>query len=193
MWTSEFDDLNKIFFGLDFVPDPIHKARFESAIFWVTFGRDDGEQDHLPLNISTLSPANALDTIAASPDESVLSIDDDSWNSCSSEGSVHQGTATKIHAQGLHSPTATWSFGGGTGRGLEASYTLSVVLPTTTRVWMEFWAKAVLIRGDTMLLDPRHKITLETGTKDKPYQRILDLSIAIERTGSLDQQDSSSI
>ncbi len=50
---------------------------------------------------------------------------------------------------------------------------------------MEFWAEAVLIRGDTMLLDPRHKLTLKTGTKDKPYQRILDLSIAIESTGEL--------
>ncbi len=183
MWNSEFDVPNKIFLGLDFAPNPIHKARFESAIFSVTFGRDDEKQDRL--NILDLSPVNALDTVAASPDESVLSMDSDSWSSWSSEESVHQRATTNIRAEGLGSPTATWWFDEGTSLGLEASYTLWVELPTTKRVWMEFWAEAVLIRGDTMLLDPRHKLTLKTGTKDKPYQRILDLSIAIESTGEL--------
>ncbi len=183
MWNSEFDVPNKIFLGLDFAPNPIHKARFESAIFSVTFGRDDEKQDRL--NILDLSPVNALDTVAASPDESVLSMDSDSWSSWSSEESIHQGATTNIRAEGLGSPTATWWFDEGTSPGLEASYTLWVELPTTKRVWMEFWTEAVLIRGDTMLFDPRHKLTLKTGTKDKPYQRILDLSIAIEGTGEL--------
>lgn len=176
MWNSETEDPNKIFFGLHFMPDPIHKARFESARFWVTFGRDDGEEEHLPLNVLELTPASAADTITASVDDAI-----DSSSIWSGEEPVRRGTATDIRGQGLHSPTAVWSFVEGTSRGLDASYTLSVVLPTTTRVWMKFWAKAVLIRGDTIPLDLRHKVTLKTGTMEEPYQRILDLSVAMER------------
>ncbi|KAK0475133.1 hypothetical protein IW261DRAFT_502402 [Armillaria novae-zelandiae] len=176
MWNSETGNPNKIFFGLHFMPDPIHKARFESARFWVTFGRDDGEEEHLPLNVLELTPASAADTITASPDDAT-----DSSSIWSGEEPVRLGTATDIRGQGLHSPTAVWSLVEGTSRGLDASYTLSVGLPTTTRVWMKFWAKAVLIRGDTIPLDLRHKVTLKTGTMEEPYQRILDLSVAMER------------
>lgn len=176
MWNSETENPNKIFFGLHFMPDPIHKARFESARFWVTFGHDDGEEGHLPLNVLELAPASAVDTIIASPDDAI-----DSSSIWSGGEPVRRGTATDIRGQGLHSPTAVWSLVEGTSRGLDASYTLSVVLPTTTRVWMKFWAKAVLIRGDTIPLDLRHKVTLKTGTMEEPYQRILDLSVAMER------------
>ncbi|KAK0446542.1 uncharacterized protein EV420DRAFT_893043 [Desarmillaria tabescens] len=182
MWNSENEDPNKIFFGLHFMPDPIHKARFESARFWVTFGRDDGDEEHLPLNVLELAPTSAADTITASPDSDVMgSTEFDNSSIWSGEEAIRRGTPTDIRGQGLHSPTAVWSFVEGTSRGLDASYTLSVVLPTTTRVWMKFWAKAVLIRGDTIPLDLRHKMTLKTGTMEEPYQRILDLSVAMER------------
>lgn len=178
MWNSETEDPNKIFFGLHFMPDPTQRARFESAIFRVIFGRDNGKEGHSPLNVLELAPTSAADTIPASPDDA---IEPGSWSNWSGEEPVRQRTETYIYGSGLYSSAAGWGFIEGTSQGLDASYTLSVLLPRTTRICIEFWAKAVLIRGDTKPLDPRHKVTLKIGTMEKPYQRILDLSVAMER------------
>ena len=60
--------------------------------------------------------------------------------------------------------------------GLDAHYTLSVLLPQNiTSVWMKFWSKAVLREGSAFL-GMGTGITLKSGTAEQPFRRVIDLS-----------------
>jgi len=181
------DDVpEKVCFEINFIPDPTEKARFESAMFQVTFGRDGGEKNHAPLTLLDVFPRTADDLISrtffsayAEGDSSNKIHDDEPPPTSSREGvlRIYGGKITTISGQGVHSPTATWNFVEGDTHGLGANYKLWVRLPSTSRVWMKLYAKAVLVKPEGL----RKRVTLQAGSLDEQYERRLDLrGVALE-------------
>ncbi|EKM50734.1 uncharacterized protein PHACADRAFT_264193 [Phanerochaete carnosa HHB-10118-sp] len=197
LWNAPHEDPGRVYFNLDFMPDPVKKARFESVLFSVTFGQDSEGGKHTPLAIKDLFPTDSDDAasrplLAPQVDEisSEQAVLDDGSSFVSSldedrrsDASV---TATVIRGQGLHSPTAVWNITEGKTSsnrlGLDAHYSMYITLPTSSTVWMKFWAKAVLVSGDQVGLGLKHRATLQIGTAEKPYERVLDLSEVLNQT-----------
>lgn len=164
------------------MPDPSERARFESALFSVSFGHDDAEEQHPPINILDLTPLNTSETTS----RTFFSANEPLQDDPDAEVDVlNKGTATLVYGRGIKTATAVWTFEeseeGQARQGLDAHYTLSVTLPETRRVWMKFWGKAVLVRSDNSMLGAlRRPVTLKAGTMETPYTRVLDLSVAIQ-------------
>lgn len=195
LWNVPHNTEGKVYFSIDFMPDPVKKARFESAMFSVTFGSDSGDGKHTPMMIRDLYPVNAEDMVvrplltsqlvdAPGAEEGV----DDAASFVSSLDSVTttggSSTSTVMTGQGLHSPTAVWNISAEKGAmaryGLETHYDMYAAVSTTGRVWMKFWAKAVLVSGDETGLSLKRTTTLKIGTMEQSYERVLDLRDMIE-------------
>lgn len=58
-----------------------------------------------------------------------------------------------------------------------------VTLPTTSRVWMKFRGQAVLVGEEDSAYPLKHRATLKIGTLEKPFERVLDLSEMLRRSG----------
>ncbi|KDR75823.1 hypothetical protein GALMADRAFT_508187 [Galerina marginata CBS 339.88] len=176
LWIEPRESPCKIFFGLDFMPDPVVKERFQSASFHVTFGHDDPEGQHPPLKILDIS-SNCIGE-DRDGEESSISTFSVSSDNISNETIT---TDTDVIGQGLHSPTAVWSLTEDASktikRGLDGHYRVSVRLPTTSRVWIKYYGKAVLVGGG---IGPWRRVTLQSGSVEAPYRRILDLSEVVE-------------
>lgn len=196
LWNAPHEDPGRVYFSLDFMPDPVKRARFESVLFSVTFGQDSSDGKHIPLAIKDLFPTDAEDAAArrllALPAEGISSeptpLDDDASFVSSLDDSASRVpvTTSVIRGQGLHSATAVWNITEdetSTSRpGLDAQYNMYITLPTSSKVWMKFWAKAVLVSGDQVGLGLKHRSTLRIGMAEKPYERILDLSEVLRQT-----------
>jgi hypothetical protein len=94
--------------------------------------------------------------------------------------------ATQVLGHGKGTPTAVWTFVEDKTpvnlRGLIANQELSVTLPPTRAFWMTFWARAMLeSRGP---LGWKSKTTLQLGSAEAPFERIIDLSKLRHREGS---------
>jgi len=186
LWNSPQDYPGKVYFSIDFMPDTTKDERFESAMFWVTFGQDSVDSDHHPITIQDLYPTDEEDMI----EREIFSGQTDQGHGyqnivSSFDGSHLAGgrtTSTIIRGHGINSPTAVWSLSldsdATARRELDAQYDLSVTLPNTSRVWIQFWGKAVLVRGE----EGRHRTTLKIGTMENPYERILDLSVVLKHS-----------
>ncbi|EKM50816.1 uncharacterized protein PHACADRAFT_213679 [Phanerochaete carnosa HHB-10118-sp] len=200
LWTDPEESPGRVYFSIDFMPDPLRRARFESAMFAVAFGEDSREDRRPPLTIRDLFPIDAED-MARRPlrphlldeqvDEPEPMNDAPSFVSSLDERTSGTWTSTVIRGQGIHSPTAVWNLcvddaSSVRPGGLDAHYNMYVTLPTTSRVWMKFWGKAVLVRGEDSALPLKHRATLKIGTLEKPFERVLDLSEVLK--GSRDSQ-----
>ncbi|EKM50733.1 uncharacterized protein PHACADRAFT_264190 [Phanerochaete carnosa HHB-10118-sp] len=185
---------DKVTFGVGFGPDPTMKTRFVSAVFRATFGYDDDNGRRVPLKIRDLSPTDAHgeatevhwgrgseNSLNMTLGYSSVSVGGESKHSRNAE--YTRKTSARVRGQGIHTPTAEWTFQedeGEAGRhGLDPQYQMSVMLPhvaTTRLIWMEFWGKAVLARGRSLTgLD----VTLKIGSIEEPYRRNMDLSTGI--------------
>ena len=174
LWNKPTESPGKIFFRLDF-HDGTKKDRFQSAMFQVTFGYHDADKTHLPINIKDMFPTSAEQLVSHAEFDADLGIDLESDSA--STKSQERANEVFISAQGRHSPTATWNFVEAADRGLDAHYLVSVSLPTTSKIWMKFYGKAVHIRGGLTLGSGR--AIIQVGSLEKPYERILDLSEVI--------------
>jgi hypothetical protein len=172
LWNKPTESPGKVFFGLDFVNNGTNKDRFKSAMFQVTFGYHDADKTHLPINIEDIFPSSAEQLVSHTEFDADLGIDLES----DSASTTSQDLAF-ISGQGRHSPTATWNFVEAIGGGLDARYLVSVSLPTTSKIWMKFYGKAVHVRGGLTLGGGR--AIIQVGSLEKPYERILDLSEVI--------------
>ena len=182
-------DPGQISFGVGFGPDPTEKARFASAVFRVTFGYYDNDGKPRHLTIRNLSPKDeqgkATEVHFGKESESNLNLSVGySVASLGAGGRASRNveytrkTASRVRGQGVHTPTAEWTFQedeGEAGRhGLDPQYNLFVTLPATTNsIWMEFWAKAVLVRGHGTWA---RTTILKMGSIEVPYKRNMDLS-----------------
>ncbi|CAL1703847.1 unnamed protein product [Somion occarium] len=188
LWNSPQDNPGKVYFSIDFMPDPVKKARFESAVFQVTVAEDSADESHSPLTIHDLYPTDEDDMVDRSvfmsgPEDGDAVPEDDALSVFSSiyEGSRPRGrnTTTTVRGHGINSPTAAWTFtvrdSPSARYGLAAHYDMYITLPTTKRVWLQFTSKAVLVKGE----ERKHKTTLRIGTIEKPYERIMDLSAVL--------------
>jgi len=199
LWNSPYDDPGRICFTVDFMPDPVEKARFESAMFWVTFGRtstsDDGH--HPPLNIQDICPTDEMDQHSTITWRSELDKAPPAAEPLDDSSSIYSPDApptptafssTEIRGQGLRSPTASWNFTESKNdvarRGLDAHYDLFISLQSSDKVWMKFWGKAVLIRGPDSGLGITKRAMLKIGSMEAPFERILDLSVALKEGGA---------
>lgn len=184
LWNAPHQDPGRVYFSLDFMPDPVKNARFESVMFSVTFGKDSEDDERIPLAIKDLFPVDSDDVVSRPllPSETHVLDDDASYVSSLDDerSSDVSGTSTVIRGQGVHSPTAVWNISEAKATssraGLDAHYSMYITLPASSRVWMKFWAKAVLVSGEQVGLGLRHRATLRIGTAEKPYERVLDLS-----------------
>ncbi|KDR68300.1 hypothetical protein GALMADRAFT_1049939 [Galerina marginata CBS 339.88] len=172
LWNKPTESPGKIFFGLDFINNGANKDRFKSAMFQVTFGYHDADKTHLPINIEDIFPSSAEQLVSHTEFDADLGIDLES----DSVSTTSQDLAF-ISGQGRHSPTATWNFVEAIGGGLDAHYLVSVTLPTTSKIWMKLYGKAVHVRGGLTLGSGR--AIIHVGSLEKPYERILDLSEVI--------------
>ena len=176
---------NKINFDVSFLLDPAERCRFESAMISITFGTYAPHEERVPLDILELSPIKAIRTPTVQRDSDVERPESPSYES-SISSSVHGPDseddmvpgATQVRGHGIGTPTALWTFVEDKTqvnlRGLIANQELSVTLPHTLTFWMTFWAKAVLeSRGP---LGWKSKTTLQLGSSEAPYERIIDLS-----------------
>ena len=189
MWISPHDDHGKICFSIDFMPDPVAKVRFESAMFSVTFSEDPNKDGHsIPLNVRDMFPKyeeevasynidhdeQMPDNDEPADDYSLYSFTDENQAPRDSEG----GALWHVKGQGLHSPTAVWSFTEDqtttVRRGLDAHYKLFVSLPARNTISMKFWGKAALVKGNSLLA--LNKWTSKIGSKEAPYERSLGLN-----------------
>ena len=197
MWNAPHNTEGRVYFSIDFMPDPVKKARFESALFSVTFGSDSENNKHTPLAIKDLYPVDAEDMATRSlfteqltgdPEGDAVVDDASSFVSSLDSVSTHGGpsTTTVVRGQGLHSPTAVWNFslekGASSRYGLDSHFDVYATVPTTGRVWMKLWAKAVLVTGDDTALSLKRTTTLKIGTMEQPYERVLDLQNMIQPT-----------
>lgn len=194
--SQSHDDLekDKVTFGVGFGPDPTMKTRFVSSVFRVTFGYDNDSGGRVPLKIRDLSPKDehgettevhwgrgSESSVNMSLGYSSVSLGGESKRSKNAD--YTRKTSSRVRGQGIHTPTAEWTFQedeGEAGRhGLDPQYQMSVTLPhvaTTRTIWMEFWGKAVLARGRSLTgLD----VTLKIGSIEEPYRRNLELSSGI--------------
>ncbi|KAF9000441.1 hypothetical protein BDQ17DRAFT_1359620 [Cyathus striatus] len=176
LWHEPGENPQKIFFGLDFMPDPV-KERFQSARFEVSFARDDPQGQHPPLKILDMFPASTAHVDTTPYDNRSISTFSTSGVDLPSEQEIVNDTSTVVNGDGMLSPTAVWTFVEDENlkmkRGLDAHYTVSVTLPSVDRVWMKFYTKAILL-GER--IGPWRKVTLQSGSLEAPYKRILDLS-----------------
>ena len=176
---------NKINFDVSFLLDPAERCRFESAMISITFGTYAPHEERVPLDILDLSPIKAIRTPTVQRDSDVERPESPSYESSisssvrgpDSEDDMVPG-ATQVRGHGIGTPTALWTFVEDKTqvnlRGLIANQELSVTLPHTLTFWMTFWAKAVLeSRGP---LGWKSKTTLQLGSSEAPYERIIDLS-----------------
>jgi len=180
LWNKPAESPGKIFFGLEFINDGTKKDRFQSAMFQVSFGYHDADKTHLPINLKDVFPTSAEQLVSHTEFDADLGIDleSDSASTRSQEGlkRAEGGNEAFISGQGRHSPTATWNFVEATDEGLNEHYLVSVTLPTTSKIWMTFYGKAVHIRGGLM---GGGRVIIQVGSLEKPYERILDLSEVI--------------
>ncbi|KAK7059169.1 hypothetical protein VNI00_001796 [Paramarasmius palmivorus] len=189
LWNSPQDQPGKVYFSIDFMPDPTKEERFESAMFSVAFGEDSVDGEHYPLMIQDLYPKDEYDMLERGIfnterfEEQDPNFADDASSAFSSVDANRtprgRATSTVVRGHGIHSQTAAWSLSLDsdmtTRRELDAQYDMYVTLPSTNRVWIQFWGKAVLVKGD----GGKHRSTLKIGSMDKPYERILDLSVVL--------------
>jgi hypothetical protein len=175
LWNKPMESPGKIFFGLDFINDGTKKDRFQSAMFQVTFGYHDADKTHLPINLKDMFPTSAEQLVSHTEFDADLGIDLESDSA--STRSQERVNEVFISGQGRHSPTATWNFVEAIDGGLNAHYLVSVSLPTTNKIWMKFYGKAVHVRGGLTLGTGR--AIIQVGSLEKPYERILDLSEVI--------------
>lgn len=192
--AHEADSKTQLSFGLGFGPDPTERDRFTSAVFRVTFGYDDEHGTHQHLKIRDLAPKDekgessevkwgrgSEGSMSLSLGYSSVSLGGESKRSKNAE--YVRKTSARVRGQGVHTPTAEWTFAedeGEAGRhGLDPQYELSVTLPDAAAhriVWMEFWGKAVLARGRSLT---GFDVTLKVGDEDEPFRRNLDLSSGV--------------
>jgi hypothetical protein len=190
LWRTPDKD-GYISFGVGFGPDPTENARFESALFTATFGNDDGKNQNLKILDLMPKDERGASTSATWGKSSTSSLGMSvGYNgaSLSGTGSLAKNveftreTASRVTGNGMYTPTATWTFKEDVGpagqHGLGAQYDLHVCLSSADyRIWMRFWAKAVLIYGKGK------RVTLEIGSSDKPCMRWLDLGGSISAPG----------
>jgi hypothetical protein len=180
-----------IYFSLEFVSDPVEKARFESAMFSVTFTEITGENNHVLLNIHNIFPKHENDLTEQvfytnySADHPVDEEADDSSLYSTLDTS---GTPTHVKGQGVHCPTAVWSFAENQSTtprlGLEARYELFASLPAKQEIGMSFWAKATLVKEGAKvglglgLGSGSKRVLLKIGSNETPYERIVRLGLS---------------
>ncbi|TFK31342.1 hypothetical protein BDQ12DRAFT_740083 [Crucibulum laeve] len=109
LWNEPEESPQKVFFGLDFMPDPVEKERFESARFEVSFGHDDPQGQHPPLKILELFPTCSADLNPQTYDNSSISTFSNSSVDLVTEHVTITSTSTVVNGQGIHSPTAVWT------------------------------------------------------------------------------------
>ena len=190
LWHSPEHDRGQISFGVGFGADPTAKARFESAVFRVTFGYCDSLGNARPLSIRDLSPKDergeATEVHFGKTSESNLSMSFGypstasvgGGGSLSTNATYIRKTAPRVRGHGIHTTTAEWTFQEDEGKagqhGLNPQYNLDVTLSTASSyIWMEFWAKAVLVCGHGSWASRK---TLKLGSAEIPYKRNIDLS-----------------
>ncbi|KAK7059170.1 hypothetical protein VNI00_001797 [Paramarasmius palmivorus] len=183
---------NMLLFGVEFCADATKRMRFTSAMLKVTFGFEDEDGVQEPLRVHDMSPKEdhgeftevrwgkgREGNLNMSAGYSAVSVGAESKFSQTSE--YTRRTSSWVRGCGIHTPSAEWTFkedDGQAGRhGLNPQYQLSVTLPraaSTKLIWIEFWSKAVLARGDQ-----NHTVTLRIGTEEEPYKRNLDMNSGI--------------
>lgn len=193
-YTQEDVKNAKVALGVGFCPDVNIGARFVSAVFRITFWYYDAQEQRVPLKIRELYPTDLRE------DEADVHIGQGSETSVSlnlgySSASVGSAatssrnaeytrkTYAQVRGHGIHGNVAEWTFqenGAEPGRrGLKSQYDLSVTLQqiaTARLVCMEFWSKAVLVKGKNLV---GATVTLPIGTAERPHQRNLDLSSGV--------------
>jgi len=150
-------------------------------MFQVTFGHHDADKTHLPINLKDIFPTSAEQLVSHTEFDADLGIDleSDSASTRSQESFKRAEGVNEafISGQGRHSPTATWNFVEAIDGGLNAHYLVSVTIPTTSKIWMKFYGKAVHVQGG-LTLDSGRAI-IQVGSLESQYERILDLSEVI--------------
>ncbi|KAF7972417.1 hypothetical protein HWV62_17972 [Athelia sp. TMB] len=165
------------------------KARFRSAVLRITFS-EENIAGLLPVAIRTLHPS---DEYAAKPrvptngtDEGEAESTDDAEDDSSCFSDVSdvlvepiRVSFTEIRGEGVNTPTAAWNIkeypgdGGSKPVGLDATYYLSVYLPSVKRIHLKLWGSASLVHGEKLGRGSTTSV-LKIGSADKPYDRILE-------------------
>ncbi|CAA7263949.1 unnamed protein product [Cyclocybe aegerita] len=189
-----FETHLKLSFAVQFGPDRTEKARFVSSYLSFTFGYNDANGREHSLKIKDIFPKDYKgDPTVVHTDNSLgggmaLSIGAGAVASITTEGKGSRDThfsrvtAPRVRGSGQYSDTATWTFeedDGEAGRhGLDSEYVLEATLGGASIVlqdiWLRFWGKAVLVLGGGH--KPGSKQTLQIGSRENPFRRVLDLS-----------------
>ncbi|KAF7981326.1 hypothetical protein HWV62_34275 [Athelia sp. TMB] len=184
------DDPGRVTFRIEFSRDlQDDKSRFRSAVLRITFS-EENVAGLLPITIRTLYPSDEYAAKAKasrnareeSEAESTQGVEDES-SSLSDVSDVLiepiRISFTEIRGEGVNTPTAAWNIkeypgdGGLKPVGLDATYYLSVYLPSAKRIHMKLWGSASLVHGEKLGRGSTTSV-LKIGSADKPYDRILE-------------------
>lgn len=166
------------------MPDPTIGARFQSAVFEVTFFHEHDDGSHHSLTVRDFKPKDEIGdptevlvrkglntSIGVSAGPSLASLATSAMSSNAEE--YTKKTASRVKGATTHTSTVMWTFMEDTGHaaegGLKASYTVCAHIPRAEITSIRFWGKAMLVRARRM------KVELRMGSRTSLYEKVVDL------------------